>query len=72
MEKNRKYECPKTDIVRLNVVTPFLDDPIHQGGPSKNNVVDAKEQGDVIDDETDLAAPIKDKWGDLSEKKIAK
>jgi hypothetical protein len=32
----------------------------------------AKSADDVIDDETELAAPIKDKWEDMSEKKIAK
>ena len=53
MKKKSMYESPETEIVSLRVFTPILDDdePIHQGGPSMNNVVDAKEQTDIIEEE---------------------
>ena len=72
METKSIYESPETEIVSLRVFTPILggDPYLDQGS---NNQLDAKSAGDVIEDEDpELAAPIKDKWGDLSEKKIAK
>lgn len=55
MKKKSMYESPETEIVSLKVFTPILqdDDPIHQGGQSMNNVVDAKEQQiDFTEEET--------------------
>ncbi len=67
MEK-KKYLIPRTEAFScgselMEVIgtspTPVEDQP-------------AKSADDVIDDEADLAAPIKDKWDDLSEKKNGK
>ena len=55
MKTKSMYESPETEIVSLRVFTPILqdDDPIHHGGPSRNNVVDAKEQQiDFTEEET--------------------
>ncbi len=68
MKTKSLYESPETEIVSLRVFTPILqdDDPIHQGGPSRNNVVDAKEQQiDFTEEET---LPIdKNIWEDEEE-----
>ncbi len=66
------YKNPQTDIVVLNVDSEFLDGGEIYQGTTEKPFDDAKEQGDVIDDEAELAAPIKDKWEDLSEKKNGK
>ena len=56
MEKKSIYESPKTGIVSLKVFTPILqdDEPIHQGGHSMDNVVDAKEQQIDFDKEEEV------------------
>lgn len=67
MKTKSMYESPETEIVSLRVFTPILqDDPIHQGGPSRNNNVDAKEQQiDFTEEET---LPIdKNIWEDEEE-----
>ena len=48
------YESPETEIVSLRVFTPILqnDEPIHEGGVSMEGVFDAKEQVDVVEEET--------------------
>ena len=67
------YKNPQTNIVVLNVNSEFLDGGELYQGTNEKPFDDAKEQDDVVqDDETELAAPIKNKWEDLSEKKIAK
>lgn len=69
----KMYENPQTNIVVLNVNSEFLDGGEIYQGTNEKPFDDAKEQDDVVqDDEPDLAAPIKDKWEDMSEKKIAK
>ena len=46
MKKKSMYESPETEIVSLRVFTPILqnDEPIHEGGVSREGVFDAKEQ----------------------------
>jgi hypothetical protein len=67
----RVYKIPITQSFQTEM-DPFMLERMSQGPEVVDGPTDAKEQGDVIDDETELAAPIKDKWEDLSEKKIAK
>lgn len=65
----RDYKSPKMEIVSAEI--EGVCEWIHQSGPSDD--VAKQNNDDVVpDDEPDLAAPIKDKWEDLSEKKIAK
>ena len=54
MKKKSMYESPETKIVSLRVFTPILqnDEPIHEGGVSMEGVFDAKEQVDVVEEET--------------------
>ena len=53
MKKKSMYESPETEIVSLRVFTPILqnDEPIHEGGVSREGVFDAKEQVDVVEEE---------------------
>lgn len=54
MEKKSMYESPETEIVSLRVFTPILqnDEPIHEGGVSKEGVFDAKQQTEYEEEET--------------------
>lgn len=69
MEKKSKYERPKTGIVSLRVFTPILqdDEPIHQGGHSMDNVVDAKEQQIIFDKEEVPILVFKNIWEEENE-----
>lgn len=72
MKKKSMYESPETEIVSLRVFTPILqnDDPIHEGGVSKEGVFDAKDNDQDVVPDDEIAAPIKDVWSD--EEKIDK
>jgi hypothetical protein len=69
MEKKSIYESPKTGIVSLRVFTPILqdDEPIHQGGHSMDNVVDAKEQQIDFDKEEVPFFVFKNIWEEENE-----
>ena len=72
METKSFYESPQTEIVSLKVFMPILGGDPYLPQVSDNQL-EGKSAGDVIEDEDpELAAPIKDKWEDMSEKKIAK
>lgn len=72
METKSIYESPETEIVSLKVFMSILGDDPYLPQVSDNQL-DAKSAGDVIEDEDpELAAPIKDKWEDLNEKKNGK
>lgn len=61
------YESPETEIVSLRVFTPILqnDEPIHEGGVSKEGVFDAKQQTEYEEEE---ALPVnKNIWEDDEE-----
>lgn len=63
------YMSPETEMVK--VTNDGICAVITQGSDSDDF---AKPNDNEVeeDEEPELAAPIKDKWGDLSEKKIAK
>ena len=54
-----------TEGVMDGVVSQGPDVPPGEGGDAKGN-------DDLVDDEAELVAPIKDKWEDVSEKKNGK
>lgn len=67
MKKKSMYESPETEIVSLRVFTPILqnDEPIHEGGVSREGVFDAKQQTEYEEEE---ALPVnKNIWEDDEE-----
>ena len=58
----------------VSVFTEGVMDGVVSQGPDVDpgEGGDAKGNDDLVDDETELAAPIKDKWEDLKEKKNGK
>jgi hypothetical protein len=67
MKTKSKYESPETEIVSLRVFTPILqnDEPIHEGGVSREGVFDAKQQTEYEEEE---ALPVnKNIWEDDEE-----
>jgi hypothetical protein len=69
MKKN--YEAPEAEILTLNTATPVAQVPIG-GDASGDGDAKGNDQDVVEDEDSELAAPIKDKWEDLSEKKNGK
>ena len=70
MKKN--YEAPEAEILTLNTATPVAQGVPIGGNASGDGEAKGNDQDVVEDEDPELAAPIKDKWEDLSEKKIAK
>ena len=70
MKKN--YEAPEAEILTLNTATPVAQDVYIGGNASGDGDAKGNDQDVVEDEDPELAAPIKNKWEDLSEKKIAK
>ena len=71
MKKN--YEAPEAEILTLNTATPVAQGGVPIGGNASGDGDAKGNDQDVVEDEDpELAAPIKNKWEDLSEKKIAK